>query len=485
VGVTPVTAVPTRLEHGEKAHAVVSFSETNPRRIAIGTLWEYATEAANPGNRQHVTTIVVRLPSPRLRSGVVLVDSPGLGSLATSAAAETMAYLPRCDLGIVLIDAASTLNEDDLMPLRTLYASGVPAMVLLSKADLISAADRERTVAYIEGQLNRELGLALAVHPVSVLGADESLLNLWFDCEIAPLLERHQVLAEDSLHRKIACLSESLATSLEMLINRAGAGVRRQVQEGIANVRRLFNEADGAIRHARQQVLNWSTGREQVVELILQSAAQAAIAQAQSSTWAEAPLYQASHEIPGQLAAMARGVVLGLEQALRRSLERVRRAWPLVDRSIAAQSDMNVAGLPAPDLESFRSGSLRLRPWWASAVPKLAAGVARQRLQTRFGEALSDCVDAHDRRLRAWAKGEVERLVEYYELEAAPIREQVRRLAGNELELISAGGRHDRDMIQADLRELRQAGPPGVISSISRDSGHEVLGARDANPSRV
>ncbi len=37
VGVTPVTAVPTRLEHGEEAAVVVSFSESTPRRIDISS----------------------------------------------------------------------------------------------------------------------------------------------------------------------------------------------------------------------------------------------------------------------------------------------------------------------------------------------------------------------------------------------------------------------------------------------------------------
>src|SRR5208337_3740271 len=49
VGVTPVTAVPTRLEHGEEATAVVSFSESTPRLIDIKHLGEYASEEGNRG----------------------------------------------------------------------------------------------------------------------------------------------------------------------------------------------------------------------------------------------------------------------------------------------------------------------------------------------------------------------------------------------------------------------------------------------------
>jgi len=36
-----------------------------------------------------------------------------LGSLAVAGAEETIAYLPRCELGIVLIDASAGLTQDD------------------------------------------------------------------------------------------------------------------------------------------------------------------------------------------------------------------------------------------------------------------------------------------------------------------------------------------------------------------------------------
>ncbi len=92
-------------------------------------------EQLNPGNEKHVTRIVVELGSARLRDGITFVDTPGLGSLATRGAAETLAYLPRCDLGVVLIDAGSTLTPDDLQTIQILYDAAIPATVLLSRAD--------------------------------------------------------------------------------------------------------------------------------------------------------------------------------------------------------------------------------------------------------------------------------------------------------------------------------------------------------------
>ena len=225
VGVTPVTAVPTRLVRGDCPRAVVHFAETRPRSVDPKELAEYASEEKNRGNHKHVTGITVEMPSGRLREGVVLVDTPGIGSLAASGSAETFAYLPRCDLSVVLIDAGSTLNQEDISLLRDLYEAGIPAQVLLSKADLLTADDRQRVLQYIRDQLRQELNLDMAVHPVSTLGMDAALLDRWFEQEIEPLWERHRTLMEESLHRKIARLRESVMTVLQTLLaKRHGRG---------------------------------------------------------------------------------------------------------------------------------------------------------------------------------------------------------------------------------------------------------------------
>jgi GTP-binding protein EngB required for normal cell division len=199
VGVNPITAVPTRLAYGLQPALSVWFAHKSPERLEIGHLSEFVTEQLNSANSKHVTRITVQLPSPRLRDGVVLVDTPGLSSLATAGAVETLAYLPRCDLGVVLIDAGSTLTQDDLGTIQALYDAGVPASVLLSKADLLSPEDREKVAQYIADHVQSQLGLKLSAHPVSVKAEHSALLDQWLKTEILPLYDRHQQLAQESI----------------------------------------------------------------------------------------------------------------------------------------------------------------------------------------------------------------------------------------------------------------------------------------------
>src|SRR5512146_80171 len=184
VGVTPITAVPTRIVYGEPAAVKVWFAPRPAEWVEISRLPEFVAEQENPGNHKNVTRIVAQLPSKHLQGGISFVDTPGLGSLATSGAAETLAYLPRCDLGVVLIDAGSTLTGDDLKTLQSLYQAGIPANVLISKADLLNPDDRARVVSYVHEHIAAELNLQLSVHPVSVVTNNRSLLTQWFETEI-------------------------------------------------------------------------------------------------------------------------------------------------------------------------------------------------------------------------------------------------------------------------------------------------------------
>jgi GTP-binding protein EngB required for normal cell division len=220
VGVTPVTAVPTRLTWGPRTTVQVDFLDAASREIPLGEVAEYASEARNPGNRRHVTRIEIALPASRLREGVVLVDTPGIGSLARSGGRETFAYLPQCDLAVVLVNAGSTLHDEDLALLHLLREAATPVQILLSKADLLSADDRARLLEYVEQQIENALGVNLPVFPVSVVGPHEALWQEWFNREIVPLCHKHHDLRLASLRRKLARLRDAVLATLELLSRR-------------------------------------------------------------------------------------------------------------------------------------------------------------------------------------------------------------------------------------------------------------------------
>ncbi len=253
VGVTPITAVPTRIRYALSRSIAVWFAERSPQTYEADQLAEFATEQRNPGNTKHVTRIILSLPAERLREGVTFVDTPGLGSLATSGAAETLAYLPRCDLGVVLIDGGTTLAPEDLRTIEMLQEAAIPVHVLLSKADLLASSDRERMIAYVKEHISTECGLDLPVHPVSALASHRAMLDQWFQAEILPLYTRAQELKAVSLRRKIGALRESVIAALKVTLQREH-GESGHDEKQLREVEARLRQATGKIEGLRMTV---------------------------------------------------------------------------------------------------------------------------------------------------------------------------------------------------------------------------------------
>jgi GTP-binding protein EngB required for normal cell division len=213
-GVTPITAVPIHIVSGAMAMATVFFATEKPRAILAAELGDFASEEHNPGNARRVTDILLELPAARLAGDMCFVDTPGLGSLATSGAAQTLAFLPRCDLGVILIDAAASPSEEDIDVARALLENGAEVLLVLSKSDLLAPADREKMMDYARRQLATALGRELSIAPVSVVPGQATMTEQWFAAELTPRQARHRELAAAALRRKIGALQEATTATL-------------------------------------------------------------------------------------------------------------------------------------------------------------------------------------------------------------------------------------------------------------------------------
>ncbi len=107
VSVVPLTAVPTFVRWGETPSIRIEREGGNAEEFAGGTvedrrdfLTRYVTEENNPKNRLGVCGVEVFLPSPLLEKGVVLIDTPGIGSVYRHNTEATLNFLPQCDAAL-------------------------------------------------------------------------------------------------------------------------------------------------------------------------------------------------------------------------------------------------------------------------------------------------------------------------------------------------------------------------------------------------
>jgi len=426
VGVNPVTSVPTRLVYGPP-RAIVSFAGGQVKSHEVGEIGEFVAEERNPANTKGVTRIVVSIPSDRLREGVVFVDTPGLGSLATAGAAETRAYLPQCDLGLVLINASSALTAEDVQLIQTLYVDGIPAIVLLSKCDLATPADRERAARYITEQVKNKLGVSVPVYPVSVLEQYRDLTGKWFKDQIEPLYSRYQELATQSLKRKVALLKDGVATAL---CSKLGAGARPATTTlaNLESAEKTLRTAAGEIREVERKCYALADDlRELGPGVALDQAAQD-LANAWRRTRDVPSVEVVQSALNGIATEQARAVYRQLEILAGNLASAIHAASAVLETTPGDETagfELALRELPQIDLSKIEPNVRR--PMIAVFGRAVTAWRAKGNLKVVSSDVEAAFI-SYARLLQAWMRRALKRITDHFESHAGAYRAQLERL---------------------------------------------------------
>src|ERR1039458_2685657 len=430
VGVLPITAVPTRLQYGSTLNAVVRYGSGRTETVSVEELGNLVSEEGNPGNSRNIARAMVEVPSPRLKQGIVLVDTPGLGSLAERGAAETLAYLPSCDLALLLIDAGATLNEEDIGTLRLLCEAAIPAIVLLSKADLLADGDIQRITSYIHQQLQQELGLEVNVHPVSSLPAQSALLDNFFDQELLPRFNEARSLRASSAARKIGALREAVTAAFETALdqkNRRGRNLPADAQSLEERLRLLTGEV-GELRTVLDHAF-FALG--EMPDAILSQVAESALSWIEVNSTSRVTVPQITDWLYGAVRESVAHVLETARNVGKRAIDTLQAVAREMSRSDTPQQD-ELEGLlrDMPRFEFQASAhDINLTGWML-----LGTGAARARIRSSLRESigaeLKQAIHLYGSALSQWSNHFVSRLVLLINSHAESYRVQLHRIAG-------------------------------------------------------
>lgn len=126
----------TMIRYGETEKITVYFAQdeegNTPEPIIITReeIKTYVSERKNKNNKKNVRFISVEIPNEHLKSGLVLIDSPGLGSLNPLHAATTFSIAPVADVIILVATADSELKESEISYIKQLLECSKSKMVI-------------------------------------------------------------------------------------------------------------------------------------------------------------------------------------------------------------------------------------------------------------------------------------------------------------------------------------------------------------------
>jgi GTPase Era involved in 16S rRNA processing len=167
VAVVPLTSIATIMTYGEALRVKVFFNDGRVSEIKSESLTEYVTEKGNPKNVKDVSEVVITYPSPYLKDGVRLIDTPGVGSIYQHNTDVAYRYLPKADAALFLLSVDQPMSKAELDFLKDVKEYSNKIFFLLNKADYFSDYDLRESMDFSRGVLKEAMGGDVKIFPIS------------------------------------------------------------------------------------------------------------------------------------------------------------------------------------------------------------------------------------------------------------------------------------------------------------------------------
>jgi GTP-binding protein EngB required for normal cell division len=276
IGVVPLTAVITRLRYGPGERTEVRFLDGRVETVPISDIGLFVGENENPENRKQVAAVEVELPELKPFAPLQFVDTPGLGSAFAHNTEVTLNWLPNVGAAVVAVSSDAPLSERDLTLLDELRRHTPKIVLLLTKADLLTEAQRAEVLSFVTQQLRRKWETELPVFFYSIRPEFTGLKTELEQNLLSPLIRNRSEAAGQIARHKFLSLIEQTLNYLQIALAAAtqAESSRQTLREKLAEERRQFDSLREELRVLANewsaQALEWSLARLQPAKRELQ-----------------------------------------------------------------------------------------------------------------------------------------------------------------------------------------------------------------------
>jgi ethanolamine utilization protein EutP (predicted NTPase) len=141
-----------------------SLPDSVEQAVDVDRLFELVSEAADPSWQRRLQSVEVRLPHRLLRTGLCLIDTPGVGGLDSAHGVVTLATLNNACGMIFVTDASQELTAPEVEFLRQALERCPAAICVVTKTDL---HPEWRRIAELDRQHLAEAGINIPLVAVS------------------------------------------------------------------------------------------------------------------------------------------------------------------------------------------------------------------------------------------------------------------------------------------------------------------------------
>lgn len=230
--VIPLTAVPTLITYSQDKTVRVryidgkedGFFRSDETPLIRKFIENYVSEESNPKNVLQVLQVELTWPADILAKGVVLIDTPGVGSTHKHNTEMTVNFLSQCDAALFLVSSDPPVTEIELEFLHQITSAIPRIFFLLNKKDYLSEEEITVVSTFIKRTLVEKGGIDedVQIYPIS---AKQGLFSRQ---ENDPVLWETSGLSEVTDHL-VTFLAEEKTSVLANAIRKKAGGVLREV----------------------------------------------------------------------------------------------------------------------------------------------------------------------------------------------------------------------------------------------------------------
>lgn len=232
-GVIPLTSIVTIVRYAKSPFSKIVFEDNSHRMLSsFPELRSYISEKENPLNVKQVKYAEVGFPNELLNKGIILVDTPGIGSLHLNNTSSAYNYLPKIDAAIFITSSDPAFSEAELQLLEKVSTITSSVFFILNKTDYLSPPDLEQVLAYTRELLLKFYGTNdIIIFPLSAQKAlsgkttgNDEVLDKSGIRKFETYLEKYVV------QEREAILNESIKRQLLSVINEAEMSLELEIR---------------------------------------------------------------------------------------------------------------------------------------------------------------------------------------------------------------------------------------------------------------
>jgi GTPase Era involved in 16S rRNA processing len=229
--IVPLTSIATILMYGETLNIKVYFNDGRVTEIESANLPQYVTEKGNPRNEKNVQEVIITYPSPYLKDGVRLIDTPGVGSVYEHNTDVAYQYLPKSDAALFLLSVDQPVSKAELDFLKDVKEYSHRIFFLQNKADYVSSEDLSESISFSKKIIEECMGSEVKVSPLSAkLALEGKLSGIKELLEKSFLPEFEHILNTFLMQEKGEVLLLSVTNNLLRLLSQARLGFELEMK---------------------------------------------------------------------------------------------------------------------------------------------------------------------------------------------------------------------------------------------------------------